>query len=141
MILRGNIVIISNTSMQMRQSIYQPSRCGACPSLFCIFATFIIIYISKNENLLYRSETECVIDYVDLLDYLYITGIHLHHDDISYNNRSLKYNYNSFSEDFKGILSPRAILTYMLYFDPLNMKNTFFFPKNVIFYPKFAFFT
>ena len=40
----------------------------------------------------------------------------------------------------KGILSPRAILTYMMYFDPLITKNTFFFSKNVIFYPKFAFF-
>ena len=29
----------------------------------------------------------------------------------------------------KGILSPRAILTYMMYFDPLITKNTFFFPK------------
>ena len=28
----------------------------------------------------------------------------------------------------------------MMYFDPLIMKNTFFFSKIVIFYPKFAFF-
>ena len=28
----------------------------------------------------------------------------------------------------------------MIYFDPLIMKNTFFFSKIVIFYPKFAFF-
>ena len=40
----------------------------------------------------------------------------------------------------KGILSLLAILTYMMYFDPLIMKNTFFFPKNVILYHKFALF-
>ena len=43
-------------------------------------------------------------------------------------------------KNVKGILSPRAILIYMMYFDPLIMKNTFFFSKNVIFYSKFAFF-
>ena len=52
-------------------------------------------------------------------------------------NRSAKLLFHSF---FKGILSPRAILTYMMYFDPLITKNTFFFSKNVIFDPKFAFF-
>ena len=44
------------------------------------------------------------------------------------------------SQPIKGILSSRAILTYMMYFDPLIMKNTFFFSKNVIFYSKFAIF-
>ena len=39
----------------------------------------------------------------------------------------------------KGILSPRGILTYMMYFNPLIMKNIFFFSHNVIFYPKFDF--
>ena len=42
--------------------------------------------------------------------------------------------------NLKGILSPRAILTYAMYFDRLIMKNTLFFSKNVIFYPKFDFF-
>ena len=35
----------------------------------------------------------------------------------------------------KGILSPQAILTYMMYFDPLIMKNTFFFFQNRHFLP------
>ena len=61
--------------------------------------------------------------------------------DYTYNIQLLAPNFNFTSiSNFKGILSPRAILTYMMYFDPLITKNTFFFSKNVIFYPKFAFF-
>ena len=57
-------------------------------------------------------------------------------------NKSQNFFPSLWSTDFhfKGILSPWAILTYMMYFDPLITKNTFFFSKNVIFYPKFAFF-
>ena len=99
------------------------------PTLYTIHNTTLYIKAVLELLLIEQYRNHIFIKYhVQLKLELSTSSMYL----LSHHNQSIDNNFFivlHYSPVVKGILSPETILTYILYFDPLNMMVTFFIPK------------